>query len=500
LNFPVLLDPHGPETLQHQLCQELRKAILGGRLVRGQRIPSSRTLAQTLAISRTSVVLCYDQLVSEGYLESNRGSGTFVCGQLPEEFLAQGGGLEPVPARHQVPAPWSGYGARLLTLDFPTVDRVPEAPYRFTQTHPPMESFPVDTWKRLLARHCRNRGPALTDFRPESTGCEVLRRAIADYLQRSRAVRCTPDQVLVLGSSLQGVGLAARTLVDPGDRVAMEDPAYPGARQTFLAHGARILALPAGANGVSLLPLAGERTCKLVYVTPSHQFPTGTTMGLAQRLELLAWCRQHGAMLLEDDYDSEFRYVGRPLPATQGLDDQGTVLYLGTFSKALFPTLRLGYLVAPPGQVRVLARAHQLANGQPPFLEQYALADFITEGHLERHVRRMRTAYGRRREALLSALEQELGDRVEVLGEPAGMHMMVRFRTGLADEALTRRAAALGVALAPARRCFLDPGPQAGFLMSFVAIDEGRIRQGVRQLARVLDASGPGGRASGPIV
>jgi GntR family transcriptional regulator/MocR family aminotransferase len=470
----------------------LRKAILGGRLARGQRMPSSRTLAQALAISRTTVVLCYDQLVSEGYLESHRGSGTFVCGQLPEEFLAQGGGPGAAEPRQQVPVPWSEYGERLLAMDFPAAAPVPEAPFRFTQTHPPMDAFPVEVWKRLLARHCRNRGPALTDFRPESTGCESLRRAIAGYLQQSRAVRCTPDQVLVLGSSLQGVGLAARILVDPGDTVAMEDPAYLGARRTFLAQGARILALPAGPDGVSLLPLAGARNCKLVYVTPSHQFPTGTTMGLAQRLELLAWCRQNGAMLLEDDYDSEFRYVGRPLPATQGLDDQGTVLYVGTFSKALFPALRLGYLVAPPGQLQVLARAHQLGNGQPPLLEQYALADFILEGHLERHVRRMRTTYGRRREALLAALDLELGDRVAVLGEPAGMHLMVRFKTNLDDETVARRAAAQGVSLAPAGRCFMNPGPQAGFILSFVGIDEDRIRQGVRRLAQVLGASGPG--------
>jgi len=491
MNFPVILDSQRPGTLQHQLCQELRKAILGGRLARGQRMPSSRGLAETLAISRTTVVLCYDQLVSEGYLESNHGSGTFVCGQLPEEFLTTGSGIEPVPDRHApFPAPWSAYGARLLTLEPPTADPVPDLPCRFTQNQPPMESFPVNTWKRLLARHCRNRGPALMDFSAESTGCEILRRAIADYLQRSRAVRCTPDQVLVLGSSQQAVDLAVRTRVDPGDTVAMEDPAYLGARRTFLAHGARILALPAGEKGVSLRPLAGERNCKLVYVTPSHQFPTGTTMGLAQRLELLAWCRQNGAMLLEDDYDSEFRYVGRPLPATQGLDDQGTVLYVGTFSKALFPGLRLGYLVAPPGQVQVLARAHQLANGQPPSLEQYALADFIMEGQLERHVRRMRTTYRRRREALILALEQELGDRVEILGEPAGMQVMVRFRTDLDDEAFARSAHAHGVSLIPARKYYLNPGPKAGFLMSFVAIDEERIRQGVRQLARVLESSG----------
>jgi GntR family transcriptional regulator/MocR family aminotransferase len=209
-------------------------------------------------------------------------------------------------------------------------------------------------------------------------------------------------------------------------------------------------------------------------------------MGLAQRLELLTLCRRSGAMLLEDDYDSEFRYGGRPLPATQGLDDQGTVIYVGTFSKILFPALRLGYLVAPPGRVQILARAHRLANGQPPFLEQYALADFILEGHLERHIRRMRTIYGRRRDALLSALERELGDRVTVLGEPSGMHVMVRFQTDLDDGEFVRRASAEGVALVPAGKYHLNPGSQAGFVMGFAAMDEDLIRHGIRRLARVL--------------
>ena len=489
MTFPILLDPRAPEPLQYQLCRELRAAILGGRLARGQRLPSSRSVAETLAISRTTVVLSYEQLVSEGYLEAAHGSGTFVCRQLPEEFLAAARRAGTGPVRQAPPpARWSRLGTRLLDLEIPPPDPASGARWRFNQIYPSQDSFPVETWRRLLARHCQRSGPALGDDAPESTGCEVLRRAIAGYLRASRGLDCQADQVLVLGSSQQGLDLVAQAWLDPGDLVAMEDPGYPGARRTFHAHGARILPLPAAAQGVSLAPLAGNPACRLVYVTPSHQFPTGTTMGLAQRLELLEGCRRSGAVLLEDDYDSEFRYGGRPLPATQGLDAQGRVLYVGTFSKVLFPALRMGYLVAPPGWLPVLTRAYAMGHGQPPLLEQYALADFIREGHLERHLRRLRTLYGRRREALLSALDAELGDRVEILGEPCGMHIMVRFRTRLEDADVLRRARAEGVALAPGSRYCLEPGPRAGFLMGFAAMDEGRIRPGVRRLARILQA------------
>ena len=218
----------------------------------------------------------------------------------------------------------------------------------------------------------------------------------------------------------------------------------------------------------------------------SHQYPTGRVLDLPRRLELLTWAREQGVLVFEDDYDSEFRFEGRPLPAMQGLDGAGAVLYSGTFSKVLFPALRLGYLVAPPELAEVLARAHHLANGQPPSLEQYALADFIGEGHLERHLRRMRTRYGRRRAELVAALERELGDRVTILGEASGMHLMVRFRTRLEDREVVRRAAGEGVVLVPAGPYYLDGRTRAGFILSFVSLDETRIRQGVRRLARVL--------------
>ena len=487
MDFPLLLAPDSPLPLHRQVYLGIRAAVLDGRLGRGQRIPSTRALAGLLQISRTTASVACEQLTGEGYLEARRGSGTYVAARLPEDYLPP----PTAPARPASAAPaLSRFGARLADLD-PPPRPAAGLPYDFSPGCPALDAFPLDLWGRLLARQCRAASPGQLGYGADPAGHGPLREALAEYLRRSRAVRCEPEQVLVLSGTQQALDLAARVLVDPGETVAMEDPGYPGARRCFLAHGARLLPLPVGARGLELDALQGARP-RLVYLTPSHQYPTGRVLDLPRRLALLAWAREQGArqargpLLFEDDYDSEFRFEGRPLPAMQGLDGAGTVLYSGTFSKVLFPALRLGYLVVPPALAQPMARALAVSCRQPPVMEQAALAEAIREGHFERHLRRMRALYGARREALVAALSAHFSDRVTLLGANGGMQLLAQFPATGPDAQLVRRAAALGVGLSPASQCHLVPGPGQGFLLGFSALSPARIREGVRRLASLF--------------
>lgn len=480
------LDEHSEQPLHRQVYAGLRAAILAGRVAPGQRLPSTRALAERLGISRATVTLGYEQLVSEGYLEALQGSGTCVGRQLPDDLLkAAAGRRTPGLRGTDRPPVLSPGGAALAAMAFPRL-AVDELPYDFRHGRPALEAFPIAVWNRLLARHGRSRNRALLDYEPDPRGHAGLRETIASHLRQARAVQCDAGQVIITGGSQQALDLCARVLASEGEVAAMEDPGYPGASAAFLAHGLRLASLPATTEGVSFAPLRGLRDCRLAYVTPSHQYPTGSVMSLPRRLELLELARQGGWRIVEDDYDSEFRYAGRPLPALQGLDAHGSVLYVGTFSKSMFPALRIGYLVAPPDLVEVLARARWAADRQTPTREQLALEAFIREGHLERHVRRMRVLYGARREALLEALHRHLGDRVDLQGEGAGLHLMVRLRTAFSDASLVRRAADLGVGLESIERCRIRSRGAGAFLLRFGCLEEATIREGVRRLALAM--------------
>jgi GntR family transcriptional regulator/MocR family aminotransferase len=322
-----------------------------------------------------------------------------------------------------------------------------------------------------------------------SNGYLPLRQMVAEYLRRTRAVRCDPDQVLIVNGSQQALDLLARVCLDPGDAVLLEDPGYLGARRAFIAHGATLLPAPVDGQGLVVDHLdgaAGARSPRLLYVTPSHQFPTGALMSLPRRLALLRWARARGTLVLEDDYDSEFRYSGRPVEALQGLDSTGTVIYIGTFSKVLFPALRLGYLVLPPGLLEAVNTAKWLSDRYTAMLEQQVLADFFAEGHFERHLRAMRLVYQERRDAFLAALERELGDLTLPPLAETGLHALVRLRTPVAENALVARAAALGVAIYPARPYYLQPPAETALVMGFTGLTERRIAEGMRRLGRAL--------------
>jgi GntR family transcriptional regulator/MocR family aminotransferase len=485
MDLAITLDPNNASPLQRQLADRLREAILDGRLRPGQRLPSSRGLAHLLQVSRNTVIGAYEQLASEGYLQAEGGSGTCVSRALPEECLnlPTHGGSEQI--RRAVPG-LSAYGTSLddaEPLEVPMVRT--RISFRYAQ--PDLDHVPLRQWSRLWVRHCRSREPF--DYAPDGQGYPPLRAAIADYLARARAVRCTPAQVIIVNGAQQGLDLAVRVLVGTGDRVVCEEPCFPDARRMLLAQGARLHPVPVDGEGIRTdqLPTQTGEPFKLVYLTPSHQFPTGATLSLTRRLALLRWAETRGAYILEDDFGNEFRYDGRPIPALQGLDRGQSVLYVGGFSAALFPALRLGYLVVPADLAHVFARAKLLADRQAPLIEQHVLTDFLVEGHLERHLRRMRILYDTRRKALLEALAQHLGDRVEIRGEHAGMHLHIRLASHLDDEEILERSARLGVGLSSTRPCYRGTPVRGEFLLGYAAVSPEAIREGIAILAGVLD-------------
>ncbi len=489
MELAVNLNTHAPQPLHQQLYQELRRSILSGRLSAGQRIPSTRALAKSLGLSRATVTQSYEQLASEGYLQTAVGSGTTVSAQLPDEIL-QAAPVKPgliKTARQAKPKAGaqiklSSYGARLT--EFAREPDEPNLLFNFRYCRPALDHFPIEEWRRLLLRHCRAGAHELLDYAPGGKGDPQLRVAIASYLARARAVNCTPAQVIIVNGSQQALHLCAQVLVERGETVALEEPGYLGARHTFLTHGAQLHPAPVDEAGLRLEGL--PQNAKLLYVTPSHQFPTGAVLSLPRRLELLAWAEQTGTLILEDDYDSEFRYGGRPIPALQGLAQNAQVIYIGTFSKVLFPALRIGYLVVPPALAEVFEKAKWLADRHTPMLEQRALCDFITEGYLERHLRRMRTLYDQRRQKLVSALQTQFGARVTIMGENSGMHLMVRLQSKFSDAEVIRRATAAGIGLLSARIYYLGGCRGDEFVIGYAPLSERRIQEGIKRLAKAL--------------
>ncbi len=487
----VTLDGSGP--LYQQLYAALRSAILEGRLKPGARLPSTRTLARDAGVSRNTALLAYDQLLAEGYAVGKRGSGTYVAAELPESQLAARRTASADPRAGAASPRLSEYGRRLVDgpdfrLERPAVDRK-RVYFDFRYGEPAVGEFPQDTWRRLLLRRTRSASQRSLAYGPPA-GCPALREAIADYLRRARAVKCTADQVIVVSGSQQALDLCARVLLDAGDRVLLEDPTYQGARNVFLAAGASLVTLPVDGDGLDVSQLArAARQVRLAYVTPSHQFPAGAILALPRRLALLAWAQQTGAYLLEDDYDSEFRYDGRPVESMQGLDTAGRVIYIGTVSKVLFPALRIGYLVLPDALVEPFTTAKWLTDRGSATLEQEALADFISGGHFERHLRRSRTRNAERRAVLLDALQTHLGDRAAVMGANAGIHLVLWFPAipAAGEAALIQRAAAAGVGVYPIAPYFAAPPQPAGLLLGYAALDTAGIREGIARLATVVD-------------
>ena len=491
MDVAIVLNSSSSIPLHQQIYEGLRQAILKGRLPPGSRISSTRSLSKSLGISRSTVTQSYERLNSEGYLETIIGSGTFVCKQLPEELLYS----TPIEFSSKVtrsPIKLSGYGRILIYAD--NVPKIDDSllTIKFRFGRPAFDQFPIELWRRLLSRYCSADLDWL-DYSTDPLGYKPLREQITHYLSRSRAVNCEPDQILITNGTQQALDLILRLLIEPEEIIAIEDPGYLSARLIFQTHGAKILPIGVDESGliVEQIQKSTLPNIRLVYVTPSHQFPTGAVLSLPRRLQLLAWAQQNGTLIIEDDYDSEYRYNGRPIPALQGLDRGSCVLYVGTFSKVLFPSLRIGYLVLPKSLVSIFTRAKWLSGRHLPILEQQVLAEFIKAGHLERHIRKMRSLYDQRRQTLVQALKDDFGKKATILGEQAGIHLMVCLQTNLTDEEIIHRAAEVNVEMTPASPNYLNIDSKCNnsrgeFIFGYGELTKQQLQEGIRRLAKIL--------------
>jgi GntR family transcriptional regulator/MocR family aminotransferase len=488
--LPIVLDRECCVPLRYQLYEQLRRLIVAGEWKPGYKLPSTRELSETLSISRPTINWAYLQLTEEGYLESFAGSGTFVSRELPEELLyARETDAQVKRIQPEAKLALSSRGAYLLSqgrAGWSCADA--EHPIIFANCQPSLSDFPLAQWRKLQEKHY-GQSTTLLGYPTSPKGYYPLREAIAHYLFRARAIQCSPEQVIVVSGAQQALDLAAKVHIDAGDSVAFEDPGYQGARRLFQSYGAQLWPIPVDESGLQFETLAALDTIdfKLLFLNPSHQTPLGSTLSLERRLKITQWAQQTGTMIVEDDFDGEYRYCGRPIPALYALDKGRSVLYVGTFSKALFPALRIGYIVVPERLIEVYAWAKQLSDNFSPLPEQCVLADFINNGDLEKHIRRMRKIYEHRRQVLVDELQEQFGDSVSILGECAGLFLAVRFKTDLDDRLIIEEAATLGVGLRSTREDYLAGGYINGeFILNFGHLDEQLIKEGVKRIANVI--------------
>ncbi|MDQ1814492.1 PLP-dependent aminotransferase family protein [Massilia sp. CCM 9210] len=471
-----------PDPLFRQLYAQIKEAILRGTLSAGMQLPPTRELARLLAVSRQTVLNAYDQLSAEGYLHGAVGKGTFISDHLAQ--AAPGPDATHAPMR-PLSARGDAYATAMESVGFHQGKLRP-----FRVSMPSLDLFPFDVWSRLKGRRWRHPDHHMGYSDP--AGYAPLRELLCVYLRASRGVTCTPEQVIVTSGSQQGLFLLSQLLLDPGDRVWVESPGYQGASAPLFAAGANVCTVPVSADGMDVAyGMAHYPDAKMVLATPSHQLPLGVTMSLQRRLELLRWATAKRAWIIEDDYDSEYRYTGPPLASLQSLDRAGCVLYVGTLSKVLFPGLRLGYIVAPPALVEPVVRAKAVMDRHTAIVPQMVLADFMADGHFGRHIRRTRDAYAERRAALLAAIEARMGEQVTVGPSDAGLDLAVHFRRGHDEATVVARALEQGIETraldyyvnrmaTPA--CAFAPG----LLLGFSSLTTAQIVHGIDVLATVL--------------
>lgn len=471
-------DRRGTEPDHRQLYRILQKGIRESVLTAGLKLPPTRALAQTLGIARNTVVHVYEQLALEGYVLAGVGRGTFVAAVGPR-LVDRAAPSAAAPARGTV---LSQRGSRL-------VDEAGAGALQwgaFTPGVPEVRLFPAQVWSRLHARLWRAATPQQLSY-ATGHGDAGLREAVADYLRGTRGVACTPEQVVITSGTQQSLHLVAQLLADPGDAVWLEDPGYWGARSVFRAMGLKLVPVPVDTEGLAPTPQQLREPPKAMFVSPSHQYPTGALMSHGRRRQLLEYAAVHGVWVVEDDYDSEFRYGARPLPALQGLDEHGRVIYLGTFSKTLFPALRLAYLVLPPDLVEAFARALNELYREGQTLQQAVLARFLAEGHYASHIRRMRSVYGARHDALIAAIDKHFGGTLPIIGGDAGLHLVLGLPPPVDDRAVALRAQRAGVTTRPLSLYHLRQDVRAkGLLLGYGAVREEEIASQFARLARVV--------------
>lgn len=474
------LDRVSAVPMLRQLYLALRAAILAGALPPGARLPSTRALGQQLGLARNTVVAAYDQLLAEGFVTGRVGSGTHVSAELPE-------GLQPGPDAAPAATSAAPVAVPASTLRFRPDPASPEPstqPFNTGRTGWDERSQAV--WRGLTLRRLGTPDPALFGY-GDPQGARRLREAIAAHLRAARAVRCDPDQVVVTAGAQQAIDLVLRVLLEPGEAVWVEDPCYPALRAALAAARATIIPVPVDTQGMDVARgIAAAPAARLAYVTPSSQYPMGVVLSMARRLELLAWARRAGAFLLEDDYDSEFRYAGRPLASLQGIDDAGRVIYVGTFSKVLFPGLRLGYAVLPPALLESVRAARLMTDWHPAGLAEGVVTDFLVEGHFAQHLRRMRLRYRAGRDALVAAL-REHAPLLQVEPPDQGLKLLALLpQEDMDDVAMAAAAARHGVVARPVSPMFLAAPPVRGLMLGFSGHEPGALRWAARALGAAL--------------
>ncbi|HVE57735.1 MAG TPA: PLP-dependent aminotransferase family protein [Pyrinomonadaceae bacterium] len=473
--------------MHRQIYEKMRQAILSGELPAKSRVPASRTLAAQLGVSRMTVVNAYDQLFAEGYLESKIGAGTFVAGELPEDLLQAPKISAVKTAVFSRELNLSRQGAQLTrNLDGILREHSANKFVPFQNGLTAIDAFPFDTWARIAARWNRHAPPTIL-LEGDLAGFYPLREAIAAHLKSARGVNCEPGQVIITAGSQQALALISAVFLEPEDEVWIEDPGYTSARSLFALSRAKLIPVPVDKDGLDFkASFEQSKTPKLIYVTPSHQYPLGVTMSITRRLALIETARATGAWIIEDDYDSEYRYAGHPLASLQGLDQNGRVLYVGTFSKTIFPSLKLGCLVVPPDLVDVFTAARMLSGAHSPFIEQAILAEFIAEGHFARHLRRMRTLYEERQKILIDEVRRNLKGLLEINPDDAGMHLVGWLPDNFDDREVSEKAAAENIRLSPISDHFINKNERSGLVFGYAAFDEKQIRSGITKLTKVL--------------
>jgi GntR family transcriptional regulator/MocR family aminotransferase len=479
----IAVNRKAPKALHQQIYDAYRAAIVDGSLRPGQRIPSTRVLASEICVSRFPVLNAYAQLLAEGYVESRVGAGTVIASSLPDQLTSS----EPVGSTHS-PTP---SGPRSVARHCSILPRVASFPWlqswgAFRVGQVAFDQFPLHVWSNLVARRCRSMDAHAFHY-GDPMGSMEFRETIANYLKTARSLHCEAEQVMIVGGSQQALEISARVLLDRGNSVWVEQPGYRLARDVFALTGCHPVGVPVDNEGLDVA--AGIKQCRkarAAFVTPSHQFPLGVTMSASRRLQLVDWAQNSGSWIIEDDYDSEFRYESLPIASLQGLDSNSRVIYIGTFSKVLFPSLRVGYIVIPSDLVERFQAIRRVMDLSPPSFYQEVLSDFIREGHFARHIRRMRVHYGELRSALVVSLGRELGPLVEVLGDEAGMHVAVMLQNGSRDLDIAERAARLNLSLWPLSPSYMGEASRQGFILGFGGTRLTEIPNAVRKLRNLL--------------
>ena len=487
---PGNLDSSRLEPLYKQIYVSIRDAILRGQLAPGIRLPSTRALADAWQVSRSTVVLAFDHLLAEGYLHGRPGAGTFVTDSIPDNMLAthyheQAKGQTRTTKVNG--SPRTSRRGKRISNQYVTSRKLFDGAQPFRPGVPAVGTFPAELWRRLTSRIWKQVGSD-AGAGMDTAGYRPLRETLATHLRATRGVQCDAEQVIIVSSTQQALMLLGQMLLDPGDRVWIEDPGYPRAQAALRAAGAKLVPIRIDSEGFDLSAATKQReAARMVYVTPSHQYPLGVTMSLARRLSLLDWCTRHNAWILEDDYFAEYRFTGRPLTALQGLDEYQRVIYLGTFSKIFSPTLRLGYLVVPPDLIEPFQAARSLIDRCPSFIDQAVLAAFIRDGYFVRHVRKLRMLYSEREAALRQGVEERVPS-LTVERTDAGMHVVAWLPKGTCDRHVAQSLAQQGLIAPPLSHFALGPLSRPALVLGFAGWDRLEIERCTRRLGEITRA------------